>query len=108
MRNADRRCGNCRSLSPGGACRHLGALAGQHRGPWGLACAWHRTDDEAALPAPCQLAPRDDLGRMFEANWPRGHAERRGWSDAAAHEAGVKLIVPPRLRRRALPYTQTK
>ena len=110
MNDSDRRCGNCRHISRSGHCRYQGPLGGRERGPWALACAWHRgCDEDKPLAAPRQLLRRgDDMGRMLECCYPADRPERAGWTDAAARECGARLILPPPPRRRALPYTTTE
>ena len=103
-----RTCGNCIHRSPGGKCRHLGSPLVYHKVDADMhPCAWHRDEDENdPLSAPCQLAPRNDLARIGECNWPRDLPRRRGWTEKAAAQVGVKLIQEPAARRHALPYTQ--
>jgi len=102
-----RTCGDCIHRSPAGLCRHCGSpLVYQDVAESQHPCAWHRDASEnEPLSAPCQLAPRNDLGRMLECNWPRDMPRRRGWTEKAAGQLGVKVIQAPR-KMRALPYTQ--
>lgn len=103
----DRTCGDCRHLKArkpergSGQCRHIGSpFAGYSRDFDDSPCAWHRRADETKpLAAPCQVAPRDDLGRMFQCNWPKDRPARRGWTDRAAREQGRLFVEPPPAQR---------
>ena len=108
MKLCKRTCGNCIHRSRAGRCRHLGSplvyrdVAADMR-----PCAWHRDEDERddPLAAPYQRAPRNDLGRMLQCNWPKDQPRRRGWTEKAAGQLGVRVIQAPR-KVRALPYTR--
>lgn len=105
----ERTCGNCRHRSRKlGKCRHVGSVcAGYEVGKDHPACAWHRLRSERKpLPAPDQLMRAEDgFGRILACNVPRGMENRRGWTEAAAARAGVRVIEAPR-KVRVLGYRE--